>query len=50
MWNNFSQLAQGLREQATAAVHNAGLDEQLVSAVQFWLTCVQSPDRLAFSG
>ena len=34
MWNNFSQLAQGLREQATAAVHNAGLDEQLVSAVQ----------------
>ena len=31
MWTNFSQLAQGLREQATAAVHNAGLDEQLVS-------------------
>ena len=50
MWTNFSQLAQGLREQATAAVHNAGLDEQLVSMTlialeTLLLTTQQIPGR-----
>ena len=30
MWGSFTQLAQGVRDQATAAVQNAGLDSQLV--------------------
>ena len=32
MWNSFSQLAQGVRDQATEAVRDAGLDSQLVRA------------------